>query len=259
VSRLPRRTAFGPLALLAALGLASAWPAGCAGPSAVRLDPAPDVPRGRADERSAQLVDELLEALGGRAAWEALRCIEWTFAGRRHHVWDKWTGDVRVDQGPRTVLMNLETRQGRVFEGGVELALAPAALAEALETARRAWINDSYWLCAPYKLRDPGVVLRWRGATLLPDGRTAQIVTMTFEGVGVTPDNGYELWISDDRKLLEQWAYLKHRDDPAPSMTTPWTDFERHGGVLFATQHGSGPSTDSIRVHVDPPASLFAP
>ena len=35
----------------------------------------------------------------------------------------------------------------------------PEQLGEMLENGRRAWINDSYWLVMPYKLRDPGVTL----------------------------------------------------------------------------------------------------
>ena len=54
--------------------------------------------------------------------------------GGRSHVWDKATGDWRLDDGGRVVLLNVNTRLGRVFEQGIELADA-ARSTEALERA----------------------------------------------------------------------------------------------------------------------------
>ncbi len=33
----------------------------------------------------------------------------------RLHVWDKWTGDIRFEQGDLTVLMNIHSKEGRAF------------------------------------------------------------------------------------------------------------------------------------------------
>ena len=36
-------------------------------------------------------------AMGGYTAWDQPRYITWRFFGRRLHVWDKWTGDIRFE------------------------------------------------------------------------------------------------------------------------------------------------------------------
>jgi hypothetical protein len=73
------------------------------------------------DASAIAIADETMHAMGGRAAWDQVRVLEWTFFGRRKHVWDKWTGDVRIEEGERVTLMNVNTREGRVFDQGVEV------------------------------------------------------------------------------------------------------------------------------------------
>src|SRR6185369_1242286 len=101
------------------------------------------------DAKAIEIADDTMAAMGGRRAWNQARCIEWTFFGRRKHVWDKQTGDYRLEDGKRVVLMNLDTGKGRVFDGPDELH-DPQLVEEALKKARSIWINDSYWLLMPY-------------------------------------------------------------------------------------------------------------
>ena len=83
-------------------------------------------------------------AMGGREAWAETRYVAWNFYGKRFHVWDTWTDDLRTDaMMGYTVLMNLRTGEGRVWREGEELE--GEELANALDIARRTWINDSYW------------------------------------------------------------------------------------------------------------------
>jgi hypothetical protein len=207
------------------------------------------------DVRAVAIADRVMDALGGRAAWDGTRCIEWTFAGRRKLLWDKQTGDLRLENGPRVVLMNMGMQKGRVFENGTEVT-DPAKVREALDNANKIWINDSYWLFAPYKLKDSGVTLTYAGERALPDGRPADVLHLQFANVGVTPDNCYDMWIARDTQRLEQWAYFEHRGDEAAKMTTPWTDWKQYGGIWLASGHGKGPATSEIAVYAEPPARL---
>ena len=117
--------------------------------------------------------ESTLEAMGGRDAWGETRFLRWRFMGRRLHHWDRWTGDVRIEADSLLVLMNVRTKEGRAWDGGVEIT-DEAARAKALERGHALWVNDSYWLIMPYKLLDPGAVLRRRGDGELPDGRAAR-------------------------------------------------------------------------------------
>jgi hypothetical protein len=244
------------LLLLATLPLLPLLPACTATPPQSHNPAAPTFDIDHSDPRAIAIADELMQALGGREAWDTTRCIEWTFAGKRKLLWDKWTGAFRLDQNDRVVLMNLDTGHGRVFQSGTEIERDPDAVRTALDNAYRTWVNDSYWLFAPYKLKDSGVRLTLIGERALPDSRVCDVLRLTFDGVGVTPENAYEMWIARDTHRLEQWSYFKHRDDPQPAMTTPWAGWKRYGRIWLASDHGSGPSTTDIAVYDEPPARL---
>ncbi|MBZ0268943.1 hypothetical protein K8I85_12360 [bacterium] len=203
------------------------------------LGSAPGARAAASDPRAIDVAEASLHAIGGADAWEQLRYLTWNFRGRRLHHWDRGTGDVRIESGTRLVLMNIHTKQGRAWEEGTGIT-DPDALREALDLGYAWWVNDSYWLIMPAKLLDPGVVLRDGGRATLPDGRAADLVTVTFESVGLTPRNRYDVWIDAETHLVEQWAYYTDADDPEPKFTQPWTGWERFGDVLIATDHGGG-------------------
>ena len=216
-------------------------------------------PEGRAIAESA------MEAMGGQAAWDGTRHLSWKFFGRRQHYWDKWTGDIRIeapvgedregDRRPATLtLMNINTREGRTWSDGEEVT--GEQLAEMLEGGWRAWVNDSYWMFMPYKLLDPGVNLVYMGEDLMEDDRAADILQLTFESVGVTPDNKYLIYVARDTELVEQWTHYSSRDDAEPRFTGPWADWERFGDIMLATNHGRGIDW-AIAVYDELPAALY--
>jgi hypothetical protein len=190
------------------------------------------------DPRAVELARASLDAMGGADAWSRLHYLTWDFKGRRIHTWDRWSGDVRIEANGRLVLMNVNTRSGRVWDDGVEIT-GEAERRKALEQGYAWWVNDSYWLLMPAKLLDPGVVLHDRGEASLPDGRAADLISVTFTGdTGLTPRNRYDVWFDADTHLVEQWAYYTDADDPEPRFTLPWTGWQRFGDVLIATDHG---------------------
>ena len=169
------------LELLFATAGALACASSCASSSSGSNSSSAGFDASRSDPRAVQLADLTLAAMGGREAWERARVLTWTFfKGDRKHVWDKWTNDLRLEDGATVVLMNLGTEKGRVFVKDVEVT-DPVVLAESLERARRQWINDSYWLLMPYKLKDAGVKLGYVGPGTLHDGREADVISLTFD------------------------------------------------------------------------------
>ena len=214
--------------------------------------PAPGFDLAGSDARAMRIADEVMEALGGRAAWDATRVIAWTFFGRRSHVWDKATGEYRLVDGERLVRMNLRTMRGRAFVGGVEVT-DPAQLAGTLDEARSIWINDSYWLLMPYKLQDSGVKLRHAGEAALADGRAADVLELTFRDVGDTPENKYEVLVSRDRRLVEEWRFFTQASDAEPRFSTPWADWRPYGRILLSGERGGERRLTDIAVLDAPP------
>lgn len=195
------------------------------------------------DAKAIAIADATLKAMGGRAAWDQTRYLTWRFFGKRLHVWDKASGDIRVESGEgaghRVVLMNLNRRQGRAWLGGQEVT-DRQELAQALKEGEEAWINDSYWLFMPYKLKDSGVTLKYKGAAPMQDGRAADVLQLTFDKVGVTPENKYDVYVARDSGLVEQWAYYDKAGDAAPRFVTPWHKWQRYGRILLSTDRGKG-------------------
>ena len=226
--------------------------------SGLGAEPNPAMPgfdEAGSDVRAVEIADAVMARLGGRADWDATRYITWRFFGRRLHVWDKWTGDIRFEQGDLVVLMNIDSRQGRAWQAGQRLA-HPDTVAAKLDGAYRAWINDSYWLVMPYKLKDSGVTLKHKGTGVTQAGQAADILELTFEGVGVTPQNKYDVYVDTDERLVRQWAFYADADDDEPRFTSPWSNWQPYGAIWLADDHGNNRHTD-VAVLEELPRSVF--
>jgi hypothetical protein len=232
---------------LALLGLGSAL--------AAQNPPAEGFDAAGSDARAIEVADQVMESMGGRAAWDATRYLSWNFFGMRNHVWDRWTGDVRYQVGDTLVLANMQTKEGRAFRDGAEVEDAEER-AKLLDQTYKAWINDSYWLLMPYKLKDSGVTLKYKGEGSMADGRAADVLQLTFAGVGVTPENKYDVFVSKDQGLVEQWSFYNRFDDAEPRFTTPWANWTRHGKVLLSGDRGERQLSD-IRVYDALPRTVF--
>jgi hypothetical protein len=201
------------------------------------------------------LAEETMQAMGGYPAWSQTRFITWRFFGRRLHVWDKWTGDIRFEQDDLTVLMNIHTKRGRAFRDGNRLT--DSELQTALDQGYRAWINDSYWLVMPYKLKDSGVTLLYSGKGKSEDGRDADVLELRFTDVGVTPNNKYRVWIDRESHLVSQWAFYADAEDAEPRFIGPWQNWQRHGRIMLSDNRGQRSHTD-VAVLSELPASVLS-
>lgn len=190
-----------------------------------------------ADARAQAIAAQVMQALGGREAWDKTRCVRWLFFGRRLHYWDKWTGDVRIESGDKLVLMNIHTKKGRAWEGGVEVT-QPDSLAKRLDKGFAWWTNDMYWVFMPYKLQDPGVRLRYVGERTMQDGRAADVLELTFASVGMTPENKYDVMVDKETHLVGEWSFYAQASDAEPRFTLPWKAWRRVGAIMLAGDHG---------------------
>lgn len=223
--------------------------------------PAPGFNMEASDPQAIEIADRVMERLGGRDAWDRTRYVTWNFFGRRRHVWDKQTGDVRIEgverdgDKPYVILMNLPTKQGRAWSDGKEITKAEE-LAAMLDTGEAAWINDSYWVFMPYKLKDSGVTLALVGPGTMVDERSAQVLQLTFEGVGRTPENRYLVYVADDTGLVEQWDFYTNASDPEPRFQIPWHNWQHYGGIMLSDNRGESGHTE-MAVFDQLPDSVF--
>lgn len=112
--------------------------------------------------------------------------------------------------------LHIPDTTGMVWKNGVVMS-EPDSLDKYLNQAYRIWINDSYWLLMPFKLRDPGVHLSYIGRDTTQNGTSADVLEMEFTAVGVTPQNKYHIWIGGEPKEVLQWAYYRNAQDSCPA------------------------------------------
>lgn len=210
------------------------------------------------DKKADAIVKDMLVAMGGVDNYNATRLIQWDFVNRKLS-WDKWTGDVRVENpsANQVVLVNMNTMKGKVYENGVQLT-DEKKVSALLEKGKNWWINDAYWLIMPWKLQDPGVTLSYIKKDNLLDGKAVDVLQLTFDGVGVTPENKYWLYVGQESHLVEQWAYYQNFNDAEPKFLKPWNNYQKVGGILLSYDRPNenvGPKNVVVKSTVD--ASLF--
>lgn len=200
------------------------------------------------DPQAIELADQVMAAMGGRAAWDNTRYISWTFFGKRDLLWDKQTGDVAItipERGLR-LLTNIHTGEGLAW-GNESPITEPDSLTQLMKQAKSIWINDAYWLVMPYKLKDSGVTLTYKGEGKTETEQPAHILNLIFEGVGVTPDNRYEVYVDTNTHLVTQWAFYRNAADTVPGFITPWADYQQYGDIMLSGDRGQA-RLNNIRV-----------
>jgi len=202
------------------------------------------------DREAVRIADQVMAALGGKARWDQARYFRWTFEvsvndtlrpGRRH-LWDKTTGWHRVEGTNRAgqafcYIENLNDSTGMAWVNGQKVV--GDSLKNLMRAAHGQWINDSYWFLMPYKLRDPGVTLKYDGEVKDSTGAVEDRLALSFENVGMTPGDRYWVYVNRATHRIVRWDHLLEGNQPPP---TPWTleAWEQHGSLWFATAHHNG-------------------
>ncbi|WP_439881085.1 hypothetical protein ACSX1A_18315 [Pontibacter sp. MBLB2868] len=205
------------------------------------------------DKKAAEVAHKVMKNMGGEKAWNDTRYLAWTF-NDQYQIWDKHQNRFRWEQDSLVAIIDTQTKNGKVYVDGKEL-LNPEEKQKLLDKAYSLWINNSYWLVMPYKLQDPGVNLKYLGQETTMDGTKADVLEMTFEGVGLTPQNKYKLWIDKDKGLITQWAFFRNYKDAEPTFTRRWKDYKNYGKIKLAGDR-SNPKSDFKIKDIAAPATV---
>jgi hypothetical protein len=169
-----------------------------------------------------QLARNVMKAHGADA-WPKVTRIRFTFNVEREgkvssvkHDWDVKAGTDTVTIGDKTTTVDITHAN---HEGDVMRAYAR-------------FINDTYWLLAPLKVMDGGVT-RTTGPPEEIDGITYQRLHLSFENVGLTPTDQYDLWVNPQTRLVEYWDYIPAKGTPMRSTRREIRDFS---GLKLSTK-----------------------
>jgi hypothetical protein len=210
------------------------------------------------DPAAVELADSVMSAMGGRANWNNTRFISWNFSGRRDLVWDKQSGRVRIESPEeKTVyLVNVNTGLGKVRVGSKEV-VQPDSLKKLLQRARSIWINDSYWLIMPFKLKDTGVTLRYLGEDTLLTGGKCNVVDLTFTDSGNEPESKYRIYVDLTDNLVKQWSYFRRADQDSATFTRPWDNYKKYGEILLSADRSDKSGPQNVKVDSELPEKIF--
>jgi hypothetical protein len=201
------------------------------------------------DAKAIEIADKVMEASGGRETWDNTDLFQWRFFGNRLHTWNKATGDVIIESEKDDFRyeLNLNTMEGKVVIGGDELSEVDGK-AKYLTRAKEFWINDSYWIFLPFKLKDTGVTLKYLGEGETSDGRAAEKLQLTFQDVGVTPENKYIVYVDKESNLVSQWDFFTNFEDEEPRFSNPWADYQSYDGLMLSSSRGGERGMQDIAV-----------
>ena len=210
------------------------------------------------DPAAIELADSIMVAMGGRENWDKTRFISWDFFDVRHLVWDKFTGRVRIDSyaDNRTYLINVNTDTGRVKRYDGEIS-NPDTVKKYVGFGKSIWINDSYWLVMPFKLKDKGVTLKYLGADTVTGTKKYHVLEVTFKEVGDTPQNKYRLYVDINTKLVMLWAYFIDASQEQPRWVRPWDTYQKYGDILLSADRSDGKGPWGVKVSETLPDSVF--
>lgn len=104
------------------------------------------------------------------------------------------------------------------------------------------FINDKYWLLAPYQLvwDADNVSHTHNKESVAPMSKKAmQKLTIVYGGEGgYTPGDAYDFYFGDDL-IIQEWVFRKS-NQAEPSMITSFEDYKMLKGLNIATMHKMG-------------------
>ncbi len=179
------------------------------------------------------LADQMLTALDFDG-WDTLHYLQWSFRGDHHYLWDKQKNLATISWGQNKVIMNLDSVDGKAFIGEEEVL--DQEKKSLIEDAWNFWCNDSFWLFAPFKVKDPGT----SRAVVNDVEYGVKGLLVTYNSGGVTPGDSY-LWMLDEDSLpvgYKMWVSIL----PVGGLYATWESWKKlPEGALLATVRQLGP------------------
>lgn len=159
--------------------------------------------------------------------WQNVTELEFTFNVNRDTthferswVWKPKTEDVVMISGKDTVAYNRQSMDSIAIK------------------ADKAFINDKYWLLAPFQLVwDTSATPSEPSVAEAPiSKKQLHKITLTYpDDGGYTPGDAYDFFYDDDF-IIQEWNYRK-RNSETPTMSTTWENYKDYNGLYIATAH----------------------
>lgn len=185
-------------------------------------------PQGISGPEAERIAYEMVEHLNVDA-YRSTDIIEWYMNGRKYR-WNKLNQRALIEYDSIAVVLNIsDYKKSRVEINGVPTA--GHLKSELSENAYERFINDSFWVFAPFKVFDQGTK---RSTVTLDNGKTGLMVEYTSGGV--TPGDSY-LWHLDSLYRptgFQMWTKII----PIGGIYASWEDWTTtETDVLISQKH----------------------
>lgn len=185
-------------------------------------------PSGQYTSEADELANQMMASVN-KTAWDTTPAVQWTFAGRHDYIWDKQRDFVQVVWGDNTVILHTKSLKGMAYIDGQRVTGQEEK--ELIDQAWARFCNDSFWLNAVVKAKDPGTK---RSIVTLDDGRKG--LKVEYTSGGVTPGDAY-VWILDENNRptsYKMWVEII----PVGGLEVTWDDYvQLPTGAWIATSH----------------------
>lgn len=203
------------------------------------------------------LAGEIVQAVGGLEVWndrswniafDFVMMREGKETGRISHYWNR-SSDSYIVKGT--------TKDGRRWEvtftdvlkktGSATMDGAPvpdSSRSSMLDMGYGRFINDGYWLLMPFKLLDSAVYHHREEDTII-DGKSYQVLRLSFGNVGLTPGDRYWLYVDPATKLVERWRFHLQSNREGEYQ---WMDYRTFGSIRLALRRLSADGMAELRI-----------
>ena len=164
----------------------------------------------------------------GLKHWKDVSQIDFTFnvdrggknVAKRSWSWKPKTNEVTMTSGNNVVSYNR------------------ASLDSISRQADQGFVNDKFWLLAPFQLvwdEGTNITVQDTATAPLSQKRTKKLTIVYGTEGGYTPGDAYDFYYDEDY-IVDEWVY-RRANTPEPSMITTFSDYQDFGGLNIATSH----------------------
>ncbi len=177
--------------------------------------------------RAQNTIPHKIAAHLGFENWNEVSSIAFTFNVDRgeSHSERSWVWHPKTD--------DIEYRSGDDY-----LKYNRAAMDSISRNTDAAFINDKFWLLAPFQLvwdKETKMDSVYKAVAPISKDSLHRLTVVYPDSGGYTPGDGYDFFY-DDHYLIKEWNYRKG-NSPQPTLTTTWEDYKTFDGIEISTMH----------------------
>jgi hypothetical protein len=169
---------------------------------------------------------EKIATAHGISNWEKVNKLDYTFNVDRgeNHFERIWSWE------PKTNKISMTTKSDTVSY------LRKIPLDSLYIAADKGFINDKFWLLAPFNLvwdKESFTYTESKNQETLNGGEAMNKLTIVYKNKGgYTPGDAYDFYYKDDF-VIREWVFRKENSSE-PSLVTSWEDYETIQGLKIS-------------------------